>query len=609
MSDAAYDLVLSALIDPKTIDVWPSDAAEVAGAGWNDYFRELLRERANGGVSRLALVSALERLKRYTDASAVADMDLTGEALSATAVRAAWKTIRGVHVVDPEKAKRSSVVAHDSGDLMSARRLVEYARGTFLYAHGGPWHHWDGRRWNRDAGAAIHELAAKVARSWWKDAAEATTREAQDALVKHAHSAQKSGAIEAAISLAAKCYPDLKIDPKRFDLQDWLLVVENGTIDLRTGELGPHDPTHLNTRLAPVAFDPGALAPRWERFLAEVLPSAEVRAYVQRAAGLSLSGVIRDHLFFMTVGAGRNGKGVLMRTLAHVLGDYAAVAPMDLLIAKSGADHPAELAILEGARFVVASELPKGKWNEPRLKQLTGGDTVPARGMRENYRNMRPTWKLWIATNERPRATGQGDSLWERLKEIRFPVQFRDEDDARPETQVWPVKDATLEAALLTELPGVLAWAVRGAVMWAEKGLGEPPEVRAATAEYRVTEDVLGPFIAERPVVQPVKLKELFAAWCEYAKGVNERPGQLRDLATALRAKGYEVRKGHANVTHVYPIDVQLQMPVSIEDAKTARLPRLPTDPPFSGDRPTTTFPNPSYGNGGVDGNHGNPPE
>ncbi len=558
---AFMDIVRSAIVAPDTIDAWPTDAADLVDAGERDAVESLRQLRANGGVSLVTLAFELEQRKRYADVQALSALDLSGEPLSKAAVQGAWKSMRAGRAIPAPTAPRAAVQSGDSGDLLNARRLVEWAKGTFLHAHGGTYHHWDGKRWNRDAGAAIHELAARVARSWLKDAADASTREAQDALVKHARAAQKSGAIEAMISLAGKCFPDLKIDPALFDADPWLLNVENGTIDLRTGQLRDHSPNDLITKLAPVTFDPAATAPRWERFLREVLPTDAVRAYVQRAAGYSLSGVVREHCFFMAVGAGRNGKGVLMRCLARVMGDYAATAPMDLLIAKSGADHPAELAVLEGARFVAASELPKGKWNEARLKQLTGGDTVPARGMRENYRPMRPTWKLWIATNERPRSTGNGDALWERLKEIRFPVQFRDADDPRPETQAWPVKDPKTEEVLAAELPGILRWAVEGCVTWAASGLGEPSEVRTATAEYRVTEDVLGPFLAERPITQAVKLRDLFSAWCEYAKGVNEQPGRQRDLSAALRAHGYTVKEGHAHVMHVYPIQVELKMP------------------------------------------------
>ena len=145
--------------------------------------------------------------------------------------------------------------------------------------------------------------------------------------------------------------------------------------------------------------------------------------------------------------------------------------------------------------------------------------------MRENFRPISATWKLWIATNERPHAVGNGDALWERLKEIRFPVQFRDGDDPLPERQAWPVKDTTLEEALRAEWPGILRWAVEGCRGWAERGLREPAEVRAATKEYRVHEDSLAPFFEEHPLTQPVKLRELFAMWCEYAKRVNEQPG------------------------------------------------------------------------------------
>jgi P4 family phage/plasmid primase-like protien len=452
----------------------------------------------------------------------------------------------------------------DAEDLRNARRLTERARGRFLAVHriggGFTWYGWDGRRWARDGVGAIYELASKVAKSWLKDAAEAKSEKKQKGLIKHGLKSQQAQRLDAMVRLAGLALPDLKATAEQLDAEPWSLNVENGTINLKTGGLRPHDPADLISKLSPVVYDPAATAPRFGRFLAEVLPSSEVRAYIQRAAGYSLTGITREHCLFLLIGAGRNGKGVLMRLLLRTLGSYAMTAPEGLLIQKSGMEHPTELAGLEGARFVFISELPpRSRWDESRLKGITGGDPQRARFMRQDFFEFQPACKLWVAGNERPRVNGTSDAIWERLKEVRFPVQFRDEDDPLPERQRWPVKDPKLEEEHFPgELSGILTWAVKGCLEWQRRGLGEPPEVRTATAEYRAVEDRLAPFLADHPIKKKVRLRNLFADWVKHCEEVNEQPGKQPDLNEALTNRGYSVRKSEG-VYQVFPHEVPLQ--------------------------------------------------
>ncbi len=451
----------------------------------------------------------------------------------------------------------------DLEDLRTAARLVERAQGRFLWVYrqgGGAWHGWDRHRWGRDDARGIFELCAEVARSFLVDASN-VSGERQKALMAHARRAQQAQRLEAAVRLAATAFPDLKAPASSFDTDEWTINTLSGLVNLRTGDQRPPTPADRVTLLAPVEYDPEARSERFERFLREVLPSPEVRAYVQRAAGYTITASTREHAMFLPVGGGRNGKGVLMRLLLRALGDYARTAAAGLLLERHGGEaHLTELASLDGARFVFASEVPpRSRWNEPRLKQLTGGDPVTARFMRQDEFTFMPRCKVWLAMNERPKVVGTSDAIWSRLKEIPFPVQFRDADDPRPEVQRQPVKDPRLEEELVPEaLPAVLAWAVAGALEWQRKGLGEPPEVREAVQEYRTTQDHVGPFLAEHPVTDKVRLREVFTAWTAWCAEENEKPGSQADLAAALRAKGFLVKLGHGKVTYVYPLELPL---------------------------------------------------
>jgi putative DNA primase/helicase len=447
----------------------------------------------------------------------------------------------------------------DQEDIRTAARLVERARNRFRWVYrqgGGAWHRWDGYRWARDDGRTIYELAAEVARSFLSDAA-AVDGDRQKALINAARKAQQGQRIEAAVRLASTAFPDLKVPASAFDTDDKVINTLSGVVNLDTGEVRPARPDDMVSMLAPVEYDPGARSPRFERFLEEILPSPAVRAYVKRAAGYTITGSTREHAMFLPVGGGRNGKGVLMRLLLHALGDYGRTAAAGLLLERPGGEaHLTELASLDGARFVFASEVPpRARWNEPRLKQLVGGDPITARFMRMDEFTFQPRCKVWIAMNERPRVVGTSDAIWARLKEIRFPVQFRDADDPRPEVQCQPVKDPRLEEELLPgALPAVLAWAVAGAMEWQRNGLGEPPEVRDAVQEYRTAQDNVGPFLGEHQVMEKVRLRDLFKTWSAWCAEVQEKAGSQADLASALRAKGYEVKLGHGKVTYVYPL-------------------------------------------------------
>lgn len=316
------------------------------------------------------------------------------------------------------------------------------------------------------------------------------------------------------------------------DRDPWLLNVKNGTLDLRTGELREHRREDLITKLAPVEYDPDADSPTWEAFLETVVPNEDTRRFLQRAVGYSLTGVVGEKVLPCLLGRGDTGKTTFIEAVMDLLGDdYAAPAAPDLLLSKRGSSHPTELADLLGKHFVPTVEVEEGRrLAESLVKQLTGGDRIKARYMREDFFEFRPTHKVWLAANHAPIIRGGDDAIWNRVKKVSFDVVIPKER-----------QDRRLREKLRAEASGILAWAVRGCLEWQRDGLGEPGEVAAATAEYREDMDTFAEFLAEKCVLEAeewisaARLRRAYADWC---RDTGERPLSWEVVTGRLRERG-----------------------------------------------------------------------
>jgi putative DNA primase/helicase len=258
---------------------------------------------------------------------------------------------------------------------------------------------------------------------------------------------------------------------------------------------------------------------------------------MQRAVGYTLTGQTSEESLFLLYGLGANGKSTLLTVLRKVMGDYATVTPFSTFVEKKNdTGIPNDLAALKGARLVMASETKRSApLAEAIIKQVTGRDPITARFLFGEYFTFVPEFKLWIATNHKPRIIGTDNGIWRRVKLIPFDVQIPDAE-----------QDHHLDKKLEAELSGILNWALEGLRDWAANGLGVPPSVKEATEEFRANEDVLGHFIGAECVVgekAKVKSSELYGKYKDWAAGAGEKYRLTqKDFSIAMTERGWQVR-------------------------------------------------------------------
>jgi putative DNA primase/helicase len=421
-------------------------------------------------------------------------------------------------------------------DLGNAERLAGRHGHDLVHVYGLGWHVWTGRIWERDETGQVERRAKETVRSIYEEAAQTADDEKRKALATWAKQSESASRLGAMISLA-RSEPSIPLKADQLDSDPWLMNVQNGTLDLRTGDLKPHERDDLITKLAPVEYDPDATAPTWEKVLEQVLPNQAVRDFVQRYAGYSLTGDVSEQILLFLYGTGANGKSTLINALLEVMGDYAKQAAPELLTLKHGA-HPTELADLKGARFVASIEVEEGKrLAESLVKQMTGGDRIKARFMRQDFFEFDPTHKIWLAANHRPVVRGTDHAIWRRIKLVPFEVTI-------PE----PKQDPKLPEKLRAELPGILAWVVRGCLEWQREGLGEPEEVRSATESYRADMDPIGEFLEEMCILNEnawTAASELRRGYLGWAKDAGENPLDWHAVTDRLKERGCREKRRH----------------------------------------------------------------
>jgi putative DNA primase/helicase len=417
-----------------------------------------------------------------------------------------------------EKA-REAALEGDGGlqDGIALKFSAVYAADV-RYVHAwNKWLQWDGARWTFEETLHAFHLARDVCR---KADAKVASYKMVAGVVGLARTDRRQAAV-----------------PAQWDVDRTLLGTPNGTVDLRTGGLSAPRPTDYITKITSVA--PSDELPRdgcqmWLTFLNRVTNGEEeLQDYLQRVCGYCLTGSTKEDALFFAYGKWQNGKSVFLNTIANILGDYHEAASMEVFVVSYGERHPTDLAQLRGARVVTAVETEEGKrWDEAKLKALTGGDPISARFMRQDFFKYIPQFKLLFAGNHKPAIRNVDKAISRRFHLIPFLVTI-------PDNEV----DKQLSAKLRAEWPGILRWMIDGCLEWQRIGLKPPKTVTEATRDYLESQDTVGNFFEDACVIGKAEYDTFehiwngYVDWCEHC---NEYVGTKKALGQKLKDRNFQ---------------------------------------------------------------------
>jgi putative DNA primase/helicase len=388
--------------------------------------------------------------------------------------------------------------------------------------HTGAWFEWTGSHWQREE--------TKLAFSWARHTCRELARQ-QEASNGTATALAKA-ATAAAVERFAQADRAFAVTSAIWDRDPMLLGTPDGVVDLQTGKLRPAVQGDFITKLTAVAPAETADCPLWIKFLNDATGGdAKLIRFLQQWAGYCLSGDTREQALLFVYGPGGNGKTVWLNTMAGILASYAKNAAMETFTASQNDRHPTELAMLKGARMVCASETEDGRaWAEVRIKQLTGGDTITARFMRQDFFEYQPQFKLTVIGNHKPVLRNVDDAARRRFNVVPFTRK-----PASPDNQ--------LETKLRAEWPAILHWMIQGCLDWLQNGLIRPKAVVDATANYFSEQDTLRQWLDECCDEGPNEtdtMEALFKSWTNYALANGEKPGTTKWFSQAMQRFGFD---------------------------------------------------------------------
>ncbi|WP_297479092.1 phage/plasmid primase, P4 family [Ferrovum sp.] len=512
----------------KTVLIWPDNDKP----GWEYADRASQAILATGASSCVILYPPAGKPDGWDAADALADgFDVVGFLAQGPRMQ--------IHLPEDASANDGAGAGCSTGDseptvwgtedalaLAFTRRYHQ----DWRYVSGwGKWLVWDGQRWRTEDTLASTDLIRHVCRnaSLKADNPKVAAKLAGSSTISGVERLARSDRRHAATT-------------SEWDADVWLLNTPGGMVDLHTGRIRPHDRRDRMTKIT--SATPRGECPTWKSFLTDVTGNdTELMGYLQRMAGYCMTGVTSEHALFFLYGTGANGKSVFLNVLATILGDYATNAPMDTFMETRTDHHPTDLAGLRGARFVSAIETEQGRrWNESKVKGITGGDKVSARFMRQDFFEFFPQFKLVVAGNHKPAIRNIDEAMKRRLHLIPFTVTIPPER-----------RDGKLTEKLLKEQDGILAWMLEGCLVWQKGGIPRPDPVVSATDEYFESEDSVGRWLDERCVmaVHANSLTaELFNDWKQWAEASGEFVGSQRRFSDLLITRGLEKWRNPAGV-------------------------------------------------------------
>lgn len=446
--------------------------------------------------------------------------------------------------ISDEVAEKPETPFFHLTELGNAERITFYNGHNIRYCNELEWLIWNGKYWQEDSKREIEQIAAKTFRALYRESRDSDDESRKKQLWEWAKKCERRSV---RINSILDARPMVSVEKSEFDSHKYLYNCENGVIDLKTGKLLPHDRELLLTKMSKVSYDPEAECPNWTTFLNSIFKDSEGNTnfelinFLQKAVGYTLTGDISEQVMFFLYGTGRNGKSTFINTIQTLLGDYGRQTNSDTFIKKKN-ENPInnDIARLDGARFVSAVESEEGQQlSESLVKQITGGEKMSARFLRQEFFEFTPEFKVFFTTNHKPIIKNNDEGIWRRIRLVPFTVTI-------PKEQI----DKHLPEKIAAEMSGILRWAVEGCLKWQSEGLGEPAAVVEATETYRQDMDILGPYFEENCIIhvnantEAKKLYEDYKRWC-YEN--DEMELKNRQFYRQLETRGYKKFRGVAN--------------------------------------------------------------
>lgn len=426
---------------------------------------------------------------------------------------------------EPDKDNLPLIILTEIGqeldtELGNSQRIIKYFGNTLKYSAQRGWMVWNGHRWADDDFGMVRELSKRLpslirAEARLAPVADDNGEKVKEILYKHAKKSSTAKSVKSTLYLT-ETDESVAAHINQFDKDLMALNLRDCTVNLETGERWEHNPADLNTRIASAVYSEVDDCPLWKEFLRRIMPSEEMRGYLQRAVGYSLTGDVSEQVLFFCQGGGANGKSTFLDVILTMLGSYASTTPTETFAADKKSSIPNDIARLAGIRFCRVNETEEGcRLAESLIKQVTGGPLakIPARFLHKEYFEFVPQFKVWFDGNHKPIIKGVDHGIRRRLHLIPFSVKI-------PE----PERDKMLMIKLIAELPGILKWCMEGAEWWYKwrkqygSGLRPPKEVTDFTDQYFEDLDTLKPFFEEECVMDGiVGASELYDAYRNYA--------------------------------------------------------------------------------------------
>jgi putative DNA primase/helicase len=433
-------------------------------------------------------------------------------------------------------------------DMRAMKKFAHFVKDSLLYLYEmGHFLVWDEKRFVVDGSQVVlYRIVNEFIRDLYHQVGdEGTTAKERKVLSDIARKLESDSRIKSMLNLTKK---KLAASITEFDTDPFKLNVQNGIVNLKTGEILPHKQGDRLLKICPVEYNPEARSDLFDGFLERVLPDPEVRLYVQKALGYSITGETNMEKLFFAYGPTATGKTTLLNTVELCLGDYAATTDFETFLRRdkvTGAPRN-DIARLAGRRLVTCAEVGPGRrLNAELINRFTGGDTMNARFLYQEDFEFKPISKLWWCANNRPLVDGPDNAIWRRLVQIPFTVSIPEDE-----------RDPTLKKRLReTALPSVLKWLIDGALLWQQDGLKEPEAIKEMTNEYKQESDPLKDFVDDCCKVDPMQVvgnSEIFKAYKDWSEENGDKYGLGRKrFSQALKAKGFEqFRDGNVRLWH-----------------------------------------------------------